>query len=48
MSMTRRIGNLRESSGNGSLRPPILDLLQFTKQNVIDVTGTAAHQLTIG
>lgn len=45
MSMTKRIGYLRESAGNGSPRPPILDLLQFTKQNVIDVTGTAAHQL---
>jgi hypothetical protein len=45
MSMTHRIANLRETAGNGSTRPPILDLPQFTRQNVIDVTGTAAHQL---
>lgn len=45
MSMTRRIADLREFAGDGSARPPILDLLQFTKRNVIEVTGTAAHQL---
>jgi hypothetical protein len=45
MSMTHRIAILRGSASNGSARPPILDLLQFTRQNVIDVTGTAAHQL---
>jgi hypothetical protein len=45
MSMTHRIANLRGSVSSGSARLPILDLLQFTKQNVIDVTGTAAHQL---
>lgn len=45
MSMTQRIANLRESAGNGSPQPAILDLLQFTKKNVLDVTGTAAHQL---
>lgn len=46
MSLTYRIARLRESAGAGtSSRPPILDLVQFTKQHVIDVTGVAAHQL---
>ena len=46
MLLTTRIARLRESAGAGtSTRPPILDLAQFTKQHVIDVTGVAGHQL---
>ena len=46
MSLTYRIARLRESAGTGmDSRPPILDLLQFTRQHVIDVTGVATHQL---
>lgn len=46
MSLTYRIARLREVAGAGmSSRPPILDLVQFTRQHVIDVTGVAAHQL---
>lgn len=46
MSLTYRIARLRESAGKGmSPGPPILDLVQFTRQQIIDVTGVAAHQL---
>jgi hypothetical protein len=46
MSLITRIARLREAAGVGaSSRPPILDLVQFTRQHVIDVTGVAGHQL---
>jgi hypothetical protein len=45
MSLRHRIATLRETEGIGSARPPILDLAQFTRRNVIDVTGAASHQL---
>jgi hypothetical protein len=45
MSIRNRIATLRESEGSGSARPAILELKQFTRQNVLDVTGAAEYQL---
>jgi len=46
MSLTTRISRLRQAAAvETSSRPPILDLVQFKRQHVIDVTGVAGHQL---
>ena len=44
MSLAHRIAAVREAAA-GPQRPAILEKLQFTRQNVLDVTGAAAHQL---
>ena len=46
MALTHRIIRLRQlADGDSTMRDRLIDSAHFTRQNVIDATGVAAHQL---